>query len=249
MTEPIPPRRIAPQTGPHLWSGAALSPADWMLPLGGEIQAEIEAAPGLPAPRLDPLLGQMTERLAHGPGFCLVRGLPVPEEPSALLGRLGSRIGRPLHTPPSAGPVYTEPCDVLLLLCREAGETVLHSAAALHNQLLKADRAVLESLYRAQPGGTGPALPVFAVTQGVFAARCDRVALGQSAGDALAMLDEAAAIPELPLRVVVHPGDLLCVNPFLVWASCTGNPATLALLTEPSRLAEGPFAALQPAEP
>jgi len=44
MTEPIPPRRIAPQTGPHLWSGAALSPADWMLPLGGEIQAEIDPA-------------------------------------------------------------------------------------------------------------------------------------------------------------------------------------------------------------
>lgn len=171
MTEVSPPRRIAPQTGPHLWSGAALYPADWMLPLGGEIRAEIEVAPGLPVPRLDPLLGQMAERLAHGPGFCLMRGLPLPEEPSALLGRLGSRIGRPLHTSPSAGPVYAEPCDALLLLCREAGEAVLHSAAALHNLLLKADRAALDVLYRTLPGGEGPPLPVFAVTQGVFAAR------------------------------------------------------------------------------
>ncbi|MDJ0388393.1 hypothetical protein QMO56_09730 [Roseomonas sp. E05] len=248
MTEATPPRRIAPQTGPHLWSGAALSPADWMLPLGSEIRAEIEAAPGLPLPRLDPLLGQMAERLAHGPGFCLLRGLPLPEEPAAVLGRLGSRIGRPVHTPPSVGPVYTEPCDALLLLCREAGELMLHSAAALHNQLLRSDRAALEVLYRALPTGAGEALPVFAVTQGVFAARCDRTALDPGALAALEALDEVAAAPGLALRMVLHPGDLLCVNPFLVWASCARGLATLALLTEPSRLSEGPFAALRPAE-
>lgn len=248
MTEATPPRRIAPQTGPHLWSGAALSPADWMLPLGGEIRAEIEAAPGLPVPRLDPLLGQMAERLAHGPGFCLLRGLPLPEEPAAVLGRLGSRIGHPVHVAPSAGPYYTEPCDALLLLCREAGEVVLHSAAALHNQLLRADRAALEVLYRARQVGTAPALPVFAVTQGVFAARCDHAALDPAAQSALAALEEAAAAPVLALRMVLHPGDLLCVNPFLVWASSTRGLATLALVTEPSRLSEGPFAALRPAE-
>ncbi|HWL80700.1 MAG TPA: hypothetical protein VNR89_07105 [Roseomonas sp.] len=245
MTEATPSRRIAPQTGPHLWSGAALSPADWMLPLGSEIRAEIEAAPGLPVPRLDPLLGQMAERLAHGPGFCLLRGLPLPDEPAVVLGRLGSRIGRPVHAPHSSGPFYAEPCDALLLLCREAGEVVLRSAAALHNQLLRTDRAALEVLYRAQPDSPAPAPPVFAVTQGVFAARCDHASLEPGA---LAALEEAADTPGLALRMVLHPGDLLCVNPFLVWASCARGLSTLALLTEPSRLSEGPFAALRPPE-
>lgn len=250
MTDITPPRRIAPQTGPHLWTGAALSPADWMLPLGGEIGAEIEAAlqaPGQPLPRLDPLLGQIKERLAHGQGFCLLRGLPLPGEPSALLGLLGSRIGRPVHAPLSAGPVYAEPCDVLLLLCRETAEVTLRSAAALHNALLKADRAALEVLYRPLPTGGMP-LPVFAVDGGIFAARLDRPALDEAAtGGALAALDEAASAPDLPLRLTLHPGDLLCVNPFLVWAGTAPGLAALPLLTEPSRL-ESSFAPLRPAE-
>ena len=41
MSEYTPPRRIAPQTGDNLWTGTALTPADWMLPLGGEVTAEM----------------------------------------------------------------------------------------------------------------------------------------------------------------------------------------------------------------
>ncbi|PHK94634.1 hypothetical protein CR162_11915 [Pseudoroseomonas rhizosphaerae] len=304
MTEPSPPRRIAPQTGPHLWLGSSLSPADWMLPLGGGIAAEIEAAlaiPGTPLTRLDPLLAQLAERLAHGLGFALLRGLPLPAGPAALLGLLGSRMGRAVHAPlpagPAAGPWHTEPCDALLLLCREAVEVTLLSAAALHNALLKNDRAALEVLYRplphalpsarpgAPPAGPEPggaqgavppgeqggeredrgeeapeeadlspgvaegSLPVFAVTGGVFAARCDRAALDERAcGGALAALDDAAATPGLALRLPLRPGDLLCVNPFLVWASRMPGLSALPLVMPSSRLSDGPFMALRDAE-
>lgn len=265
MTELSPPRRIAPQTGPHLWLGSSLSPADWMLPLGGEIAAEIEAAlstPGTALARLDPLLAQLAGRLAHGLGFALLRGLPLPPEPAVLLGLLGSRMGRPVHAPPPAGPPdglsnglwHTEPCDALLLLCREAVEVTLLSAAALHNALLKNDRAALEVLYRPLPQAMpqeAPAqrLPVFAVTGGVFAARCDRLALdAEACGGALDALDEAAAAPGLALRLPLRPGDLLCVNPFLVWASRVPGLSALPLVMPSSRLSDGAFAALNAAE-
>lgn len=268
MTELSPPRRIAPQTGPHLWLGSSLSPADWMLPLGGEIAAEIEAAlstPGTVLARLDPLLAQLAGRLAHGLGFALLRGLPLPPEPAVLLGLLGSRLGRPVHAPPpegtpggpSSGPSiglwHTEPCDALLLLCREAVEVTLLSAAALHNALLRNDRAALEVLYRAlphaMPQGAEQHLPVFAVTSGVFAARCDRAALeAEACGGALAALDEAAATPGLALRLPLRPGDLLCVNPFLAWASRAPGLSALPLVLPSSRLSDGAFAALRAAE-
>jgi hypothetical protein len=256
MTEHTPPRRIAPQTGAHLWTGAALTPADWMLPLGAGAAAEIDAAlaaPGGPLPGLGPLLARLAERLAHGQGFAVLRGLPLPEEPASLLGLLGSRIGRPVHAPPPAGPLHSEACDVLLLLCREPADIVLHSAAALHNELMKADRAALELCYRALPQGEGrPALPVFAVTGGVFAARLDRAGLDPAALDAkaagaLAALDEILARPGLGLKVPLRPGDLLGVNPFTVWASRAPGLAALPLRVEPSRMAEGPFAALDAA--
>lgn len=257
MTDLSPPRRIAPQTGPHLWLGSSLSPADWMLPLGGEIAAEIETAlatPGTALARLDPLLAQLADRLSHGMGFTLLRGLPRPAEPAALLGLLGSRMGRPVHAPPPAGPWHTEPCDALLLLCREAAEVTLLSAAALHNALLKNDRAALEVLYRALPHNlpehdAARRLPVFAVTSGVFAARCDLATLETEAcGGALAALEEAAAAPGLALKLPLRPGDLLCVNPFLVWASHAPGLSALPLLLPSSRLSEGAFAALRAAE-
>lgn len=260
MTDYTPPRRIVPQAGPHLWTGAALSPSDWMLPLGAEIAAEIETAlatPGAPLARLAPLLGQLAERLANGQGFALLRGLPLPAESAALLGLLGSRLGRPVAVPQPAGPYHTEACDILLLLCRESAEITLVSAAALHNELLKSDRAALEVLYRAlpppapaaeeEPAEPASPLPVFAVTGGVFAARCDRAGLDEAAcGGALAALEQVAERPGLALKLTLRPGDLLAVNPFLVWASRPAGLASLPLRGETSRLAEGPFAALAP---
>ncbi|MCQ4158574.1 hypothetical protein NON00_01350 [Roseomonas sp. GC11] len=247
-TDYVPPRRIVPQAGPHLWTGEALSPADWMLPLGAGTAAEIESAlatPGAPLARLSPLLGQVVERLGHGQGFALLRGLPCPAEPMALLGLLGSRLGRPAAVPAATGPWHTEPCDILLLLCREPTEIALLSAAALHNILLGSDRAALEVLYRPLPSGGDLALPVFAVSGGTFSARCDRAALDPAAlGGALASLELVAAEPGLPLKLPLRPGDVLAVNPFLVWASRAPGLSALPLRATPSRLEGGPFAVL-----
>ncbi|MFC7607268.1 hypothetical protein [Teichococcus aestuarii] len=141
-------------------------------------------------------------------------------------------------------------------------EVTLLSAAALHNALLKNDRAALEVLYRAlphlapEPPGPhlapeppGRRLPVFAVTSGVFAARCDRATLdAEACGGALGALDEAAATPGLALKLPLRPGDLLCVNPFLVWASRVPGLSALPLVMPSSRLSDGAFAALHAAE-
>ncbi|MFC7688567.1 hypothetical protein ACFQY5_01920 [Paeniroseomonas aquatica] len=71
------PPRLVPQAGPAAWTGSALTPADWMLPVGAEVAAEL--AGGGPdaaaAPLLAALMRQVAERLEHGLGFCLLRGL------------------------------------------------------------------------------------------------------------------------------------------------------------------------------
>jgi hypothetical protein len=247
MTEAPPPRRIAPDSGPHLWSAEALSPADWMLPLGAEAAAEAHgAAPGTPLPRLDPLLSRVAEQLLHGRGFVLLRGLPAPEDPATLLHLLGSRIGEPLTSPAGTGPFFTEACDMLLLLCREATTVTLHSAAAVHNALMKADRAALEVLYRPLPQGEDLDLPVFDNTGGIFSARLDRAAIASATpAAALAALDQALEAPGSALPLPLRPGDVLGLNPFLIWASrVPGVVAQPLRARDDSRLARGAFAGL-----
>lgn len=249
MTEPPLPRRIAPEAGPHLWNAGALSPADWMLPLGAEAAAEAHhATPGAPLPRLDPVLSRVVERLLHGRGFVLLRGLPPPEDPGALLRLLGARMGEALPTEPSgAGPLFNEACDMLLLLCTDSATVTLRSAAAVHNALLKADRAALELFHRplAQAEG-GVEMPVFSVSAGVFSARLDRAALAHAAPpEALAALDQAFDAPGLALNLPLRPGDVLALNPFLVWAGrARGLVAQPLRAREDSRLTEGAFAGL-----
>jgi hypothetical protein len=246
MTETSPPRRIAPESGPHLWSAEALSPADWMLPLGTEATAEAANSAETPLPRLDPLLSRVAERLTHGQGFALLRGLPPPENGAALLQRLGARMGRPLPAVPAEAAFFTEPCDMLLLLCREPATVVLRSAAAVHNALLKADRAALEVFYRPLPLGEDLDLPVFANSGGIFSARLDRAAIARATPPAaLAALDRVLDTPGLALSLPLRPGDLLCLNPFLVWGSRAPGLLVQPLLArEDSRLAEGAFAGL-----
>ncbi|MBO1073988.1 hypothetical protein [Roseomonas marmotae] len=248
MTEVPIPRRIAPESGPHHWSAEALSPADWMLPMGAEAAAEAMAAPEAPRPRLDPLLSRVAERLSHGQGFALLRGLPAPENPAALLAQLGRGMGEP--APPAAaggGAFLTEPCDMLLLLSPHPVTMVLRSAAAVHNALLKADRGALEVLYRPLPHGEDLDLPVFAVSRGVFSARLDRAAIARGTPpEALAALDRVLEMPGLALTLSLRPGDVLCVNPFLVWASQVPGLVMQPLRArEDSRLVEGAFAGLR----
>ncbi len=269
MNAPTRPRpRPAPQTGPAVWTAAELSAADWMVPVGTEEAAELEAAltaaqasaPVPPLTRLAPILADVTARLDTGRGFCLLRGLPFDRHgaaaaEAALLG-LGMQIGRPLNGsgpsvhrlvgPPPAeaatrsGPprFHTEACDAIALLCLangpEAPPHVLVSAGAVHNEVMRRDRAALAELYEPAPlieEGEPVQRAVFTVTEGAFAARYTRHAVEQAASTpqpgaaplavglrpAFDLLDAVCAEPGLMLKLEPRPGDLLLFNPHLVW--------------------------------
>lgn len=265
-----PPPRLVPQAGPSVWTGATLTPADWMLPVGAEAMTELEAAmvalagrpPAGPAdaplPQLAPVLRMVADRLEHGRGFVLLRGLdldrlagPAPEtallvlgahlgtalpqdEAGALVGRLAGP-GAATDAPPR---FHADPADAVALLClrqtREGGQVTLVSAPSLHNALLKSDRAALAALHRGLPHrGSGDAplrIPVFSTASGSFVGRYDRDALEEAALEeaertALAALDAAAAAPGQALSLALHAGDILFLNPHLVWKQVIAGEA------------------------
>lgn len=261
-----PPPRLTPQAGPSVWTGASLTPADWMLPVGTEVAAALEEAEGAGLPRLAPLLRQVGERLEHGRGFVLLRGLKIDRlaDAEAALLALGQQIGTALPQDgagrlvgrldgPGAGEFaptrfHADPADAVALLClqqpREGGTVTLVSAPALHNTLLKSNRAALAALHQPLPhrganvmvphGGTGATseptpLPVFSTASGAFVGRYDREAMLEAALDpaqqaALAALDAAAAAPGQALSIALHAGDLLFHNPHLVWKQVATGP-------------------------
>jgi hypothetical protein len=89
-------------------------------------------------------------------------------------------------------------------------------------------------------------LPVFAVSSGVFSARLDREAIARATpAAALAALDAALGTPGLALSLPLRPGDVLGLNPFLVWAEPASRLEALALRGRvDSRLDSGAFAGL-----
>lgn len=253
------PPRLVPQAGPAAWTGSTLTPADWMVPVGAEVAAEL-ASGGPDAatlPLLAALLRQVAERLEHGRGFCLLRGLNLDRlaDPEAALLTLGGLLGTPLPQDGAgmlvgrlAGPgasaaatarFHADPADATALLClqqpREGGTVTLVSAPALHNMLLKADRACLTLLHRDWAHGDPAApilLPVFSTASGAFVGRYDRDSMVEAALDpaqeaALAVLDATAAVPGQALSIALHTGDLLFHNPHLVWKriSAAADPA------------------------
>jgi len=267
-----PPLRLVPQAGPAVWSGAALTPADWMLPIGTEDTAALEAlvatsapVPGrteaLP-PRLGAMLQTLAERLENGRGLVLLRGLSLERLGAdgaervllALAARLGTalpqdpegRLVQALAGPgmPAQGPVrfQADPADAVALLCLQqvpqGGSITLFSAPALHNALLKADRAALTVLHQGLPQRVDPdgpvAIPVFSTASGAFVGRCDHEtiapeALTEEQRKALAALEAVATAPGQALSIPLHPGDLLLRNPHLVWKLATpeeGPPET-----------------------
>jgi hypothetical protein len=236
---PVPPRRIAPQLGPHVWQGGDLSPSDWMLATGAEDAAELQAAlagAGTPSlPRLAPVLREIAERCDHGRGFAVLRGLPAPgpDQAERLLGLLAGALGRVLP-PPGPAPELPPPCDILVLLATGTAELTLLSAGTAHNALLQQDRAALETLYRPPEGE----MPVFTIAGGIFA--------GRAAGPipALAAIRDDAA---LPLCLALHSGELLFLNPFLAWPRGLGGPLLAAGVITAASRAIGPFA--PPLEP
>ena len=257
-----PPPRLVPQAGPAAWTGATLTPADWMVPVGAEVAAELAAAGPEPEaarlPLLAALLRGVAERLEHGRGFCLLRGLNLDklEAPEAALLTLGRLLGTPLPQdgagtlvvrldgPGSAEDAparfHADPADATGLLClqqpREGGSVTLVSAPSLHNTLLKSDRPSLALLHQPWPHGTAAApslLPVLSTASGAFVGRYDREAmieplLDEAQHAALAALDAAAAMPGQALSIPLHTGDLLFHNPHLVWKRVSAGTVAMA---------------------
>src|SRR5215212_6063434 len=138
----IPPR-LVPRAGPNVWTGDAMLPAHWMLPVGGKRPERPEDAP---LPRLGPVLREAADRLEHGAGFVLLRGLAsgrfTAETARAALLTVAAHLGTALPqdadgalvAPPrgSAGRLLAEPADGVAMFCLRAlpeGEAVLlHSA-------------------------------------------------------------------------------------------------------------------------
>lgn len=113
ITEPPPP---APrQRGPHVWRGSEIAeaPETWTwtlappavdellaasLPFGeGDGDVPLITAEAFPLPTLGPALAKLRDRLTHGRGFELVRGLPIADMPrrqvaAAFLG-IGAHLG------------------------------------------------------------------------------------------------------------------------------------------------------------
>jgi hypothetical protein len=264
-TRPRP--RPAPQTGAAVWLATELNAADWMVPVGTEEAAELEAAltaaqaaaPVPPLPRLAPILVDVAARLDTGRGFCLLRGLPFDRHGAAaaeatLLGlcthlgkRLsaeGSPVARLTGPLPDAGTTsgpprfHSEACDAIALLCLantpDAAPHVLISAGAVHNEIMRRDRAALAELYEPAPlieDGVIVERAVFTMTEGAFAARYTRHAVEEAATTpqpgaappsaglrpAFDLLDAVCAEAPLMLRLEPRPGDLLLFNPHLVW--------------------------------
>jgi len=240
MNPPLP--RLVPQAGPAAWAGSALNPADWMLPAGAEAVAELEGSDATQRPQLTALLRQVADRLEEGRGFCVLRGLKLDRlaEPEAALLALGRLLGRPLQAEMRAtqGGFRADPADAVMLLCLASpaeGAVGLVSAAALHNALLKADRAALAVLHRDFPYGAAAAMPVFATSEGAFLSHVDRPAMAGARLDpaqqaALATLEAAAEAPGQALALPLHAGDLLLVNPRLVWLRIAADATALRRL-------------------
>lgn len=138
--------RLMPQVGPASWRATELRPADWMIPLGAEHAAEIEAAlaalggrPPLvaaeaPLPSLGTVLREAARRLDTGRGFALLRGLPLERlgeaAHEAALLVLGAHLGRTVPggdgapvqrmASPASGAArwrfHADPADIVALL-------------------------------------------------------------------------------------------------------------------------------------
>ena len=258
---PVPQTGPAVWTGADLTAADWMIPAG--TEEAAELEAVLAAAQAggaMPAlPRLAPILANVTARLDTGRGFCVLRGLPFDRHGTAAaeaaLVVIGAQLGKRLSgdgapvarlTGPlpeadaASGPprFHTEACDAIALLCLanppDAPPHLLVSAGAVHNEVMRRDRAALAELYTPAPlleDGVQAERAVFTMTGGAFAARYTRHAveafgtaprpgappLPDGLRRAFDLLDAVCAEPALLLKLEPRPGDLLLFNPHLVW--------------------------------
>ena len=86
----------------------------------------------------------------------------------------------------------------------------------------------MAALPHSNGGGEPLRLPVFSTASGSFVGRYDRDAMLEEALEpqqqaALATLDAAAAAPGQALSLALHAGDILFLNPQLVWKQVIGG--------------------------
>jgi hypothetical protein len=132
-----------PIAGPLAWHGPDLANSgDWIWPLDAEALAELDtglrgiAARGLswpdfgredfPLPHLGPILDRVADRLEHGKGIALIRGLPTArytvEEMRQIFWGLASHLGAIRHQNPE-GELFGEVRDEMRAFGQVLGET------------------------------------------------------------------------------------------------------------------------------
>jgi hypothetical protein len=174
-----------------------------------------------PLPTLGPVLDRLRGEVLDGRGFLLLRGMPVE--------------GRPIAESATAfWGVGIDRCDVVALLClrhaKSGGLSTIVSSMAVHNAMAERRPDLLERLYRPfpidrrgeVPEGKGPfyEAPVFNEHAGLVSVLYSRLHIGSSQRfpearrltpedhEALDMLGELAADPELRLDMNFTPGDV-----------------------------------------
>lgn len=246
-----PAPRLVPQAGPAVWTGAALTPNDWMVPLGADAATELaaavaalgdrrpERAEDASLPRLGALLRSVADRLEHGRGFVLLRGLTLErlgapggavtaeavlhvlaahlgtllpqDDGGTLIGGLIGPASSPTGQPSGPMRFHADPADAVALFC------LWQPAMGGSVTLVSAP-----ALHAPLPHGPSAPRPVFSIASGAFVGRYERNAMpdplpNPAQAAAVAALDATAAAPGQALAIPLHAGDLLVYNPHLVW--------------------------------
>ena len=274
-------------TGASIWKGPDFAGDDsWIRPLTPAQCDELEAAVSavrragksfpdftiddFPLPGFGAQLRAWGDELESGPGFMLVRGIPIgrfdEDGVDILYFGIGLHMGVPVRQNPAGDligrvmnvgdledrqtrvyetnaylPYHTDPSDMVGLLCvrpaKSGGISSLISSGALYNEMLARYPQYLSIFYRPMYyphlGGDEPALsPVFSYHQGKMSVRYLRQYLELGADmmnrplseverEAMDAFDKIMHEPDMPIDMMMQPGDLQLVNNYTVMHSRT----------------------------
>lgn len=183
-------------------------------------------------------------------GIGLHLGRPVRQNPRGDLLGLVMNVGDKtqkttrVYETNSYLPYHSDPSDVVGLLCvrkaKEGGLSSLISVAAIYNEILRTQPALLGLYYRQWycahlcETGTEPGLtPIFSYHQGKLSCRYMRqymelghemkgLPLSPVEVEALDVFDDVLHRPELRLDMMLEPGDMQFANNYVVLHSRNG---------------------------